>query len=352
MLLIVLLILAAGSAYYLFFFRPNREEKQAVEARILDTESQIETDQLRLVRKQQMLQELDDLFARDPDPASMAPYDNGRVVMHELNSVLAEADEYSLSFNTAPSAESEDVIRRTVALNFTCSSYDQARDILQQLHDSDYRCLLTNLSVTYRQTAGPAYSDSWLYSYITGFAGSRPVRPTVDPVTETSVSGNLVFFEYTDGANAGPEDSAEADSWTSDTIISSDGGAAVTPAAPLPAAPAVEAGFTGWADNALGQRFYFRDGQQVFGQWIDGAYYVQSNGVLATGFQYVESDAGAGFYLFNAADPDMGRMLTGWQQVSEGNFGWFDNTPGSPHYGQCTYTDAWGQFDNNYRPVF
>lgn len=345
MLLIVLLALAAGSAYYMFFFRPNRAEKESVEAQIVQTEDIIQADQIRLVRKQEMEKALEEVFANDPDPASMAPYDNGRVVMHELNSVLAAARDYSLSFSVAASPESADVVRRTVSMNFTCSSYDQARSILQRLHDSHYRCLFANLSLSFRDV-NESYSDSWWFEYITNFTDRLPTEPDT-AYTEVSVSATLVFFEYT-GAD-GTDQSSVPDSWASDTVISGD---AETAAPQGPAAPAVETGYTGWADNDQGLRFYFRDGQMVTDEWIDGVYYIQSNGVLATGFQFVDTPEASGFYMFAKQDPDMGRILTGWQDLSEGNTGWFEPDPGTGHYGQCTWTTAWGQFDSNYRPVF
>lgn len=205
-LLTVLLVLAAGSAYYMFFFRPNREEKLAVELQILAAQDQIETDQLRLSRKQKMESELEDIFSGDPDPASMAPYDNGRAVLHELSSVLAGAEDYSLSFSTSPSAESDDVIRRTVSMSFSCAGYEQARDILAQLHDSQHRCLLENLSLSSR-TGAETYPGG--QAALSG----QTTRVSDAASTEMDVSATLVYFEYTDG---GAGSGAPGDSWSSD----------------------------------------------------------------------------------------------------------------------------------------
>ena len=204
-LLTVLLVLAAGSAYYMFFFRPNRDEKLAVDIQILAVQDQIETDQLRLARMQKMQSELEAIFADDPDPASMAPYDNGRAVLHELSAVLAGAEDYSLSFTTSPSDESDDVIRRSVSMNFSCAGYEQARDILLQLHDSQYRCILENLSLTSRAAAETVPDDQ---------AAGQALRASDAIPTGMDVSATLVYFEYTDGG--GTDSGAVGDSWSSD----------------------------------------------------------------------------------------------------------------------------------------
>lgn len=206
-LLTVLLVLAAGSAYYMFFFRPNRDEKLAVELQILAAQDQIETDQLRLSRKQKMQSELEDIFSGDPDPASMAPYDNGRAVLHELSSILAGAEDYSLSFSTSPSAESDDVIRRTVSMNFSCAGYEQARDILGQLHDSQYRCVLENLSLSSRAVAETYPGDQ------AAGASGQALRASDAAPASVDVSATLVYFEYTDG---GADSGDTGDSWSSD----------------------------------------------------------------------------------------------------------------------------------------
>ncbi len=106
--------------------------------------------------------ELEELFAADTPPLGIPDYDNLKAVMFELNSILAASQNYSLSFGSVDASQS--IIRRGISMSFTCDSYDAAKAILQKLHDSEYRCMLSNLSL--------------------GLGGS------------VSVSGNIVFFEY------------------------------------------------------------------------------------------------------------------------------------------------------------
>ena len=109
---------------------------------------------------------------------------------------------------------------------------------------------------------------------------------------------------------------------------------------------------TGWAyDKTTGDYYYFVDGVQKFDYWASSQrglwYYIDPNGKLATGFQYVENPNGTGWYMFQTdnANGCIGRMLTGWQWTyTNAGMGWFNTAHGGVN-GQCTYTTAWGAYD-------
>lgn len=339
-LLLILVVMALGSAYYMLFYKPTTEEIENTETLIGDTQDQIAADQLRLAQKQKMQEELDAIFAADPDPVSMAPYDNSRNVLHELNAILENTQDYSLSFASVNVDEDSDVIRRNISLTYTSSGYRAALDILQKLHDSQYRCLLKNVSISLRERSR---EGSWWYRLLTGYANGVPDTNASDEYSDVTVTATLTFFEYADGPVAPGQDNAVQ--WHAPVQE--------TPAYDGPEVPTVEEGYTGWMQNRDGLYFYFRNGQMVSDEWITGAYgqwyYVQLNGVMATGFTYVANASSSGFFYFATEGNDVGAMLTGWQTISEGNNGWFE-TAHNGHYGACTYTDAWGDF-KDYRPV-
>ena len=130
-------------------------------------QEQLEAAQARVTNKQRMERELKALFEKDPDPLSLAPYDNLQPVMVELHRVLSAAQDYSLAFSTVETEET--IVRRSISLSFTSGSYSAAKDILKELHDGMYRCLLSDLSITIGQEATNGL---------------------------TTVSGTIVFFEY------------------------------------------------------------------------------------------------------------------------------------------------------------
>lgn len=166
MLLALLGVLLLVSGYMLLFYVPQTTERdrclQEAEAR----RAEIETARLQLEEKHRMERELEELFSAETPPLSIADYDNLQPVMFELNSILASTEDYSLSFSTVDATQA--IVRRSISMSFTTGSYESAKAVLQQLHDSAFRCMLDSVSVSLGQGE----------------------RGTV------SVTGNIVFFEY------------------------------------------------------------------------------------------------------------------------------------------------------------
>jgi hypothetical protein len=94
-----------------------------------------------------MERELAQLFSSGSAPVSIAPYDNLRAVMVELNGILAQTREYALNFSTVDTAET--IVRRYISLSYTTDTYAAAKSVLQSLHDSTYRCMLDGLDLTF-----------------------------------------------------------------------------------------------------------------------------------------------------------------------------------------------------------
>lgn len=192
-LLIVLLVLASASAYYLWFYMPMQEKQAALEGQILDAQSAIDLDKVRIAKMEKMEEELRQIFADDPDPVSMASYDNSQNVMFELHTILSETDDYSLNFSSVDADDADGIVRRRISLNFETGDYESAKSVLQSLHDSDYRCMLDSLSISEtEQTRTTGWFDlDYLFSDQT--EESETIRRTV---TVIKVSATIVFFEY------------------------------------------------------------------------------------------------------------------------------------------------------------
>lgn len=165
MLLGVLGVLLVICGYITLFYMPMTAERDRC---IVETETcrmETEAARLRLEEKQRMERELEELFAAQVPPLSIPDYDNLQPVMFELNSILAGTENYTLAFGTVDT--STPIVRRSISMTFTVNSYASARSVLRQLHDSAYRCLLSDLSLSIGRDQG----------YV-------------------SVSGTIVFFEY------------------------------------------------------------------------------------------------------------------------------------------------------------
>ncbi len=102
--------------------------------------------QTRLMTQKQMQSKIDELKQSGTVPdAEVAEYDNIENVMLQLNAILSQADEYSLSFNEV-STDDNGSITRPVDLSFTASSYTAARSIINNLYQCPYRCAVSDIS--------------------------------------------------------------------------------------------------------------------------------------------------------------------------------------------------------------
>lgn len=166
MLLGVLGVLLLVSGYMLLFYMPQTAERDRCLGEAENCRTETEAARIRLEEKERMERELEELFAAEVPPRSIPDYDNLQPVMFELNSILAGTENYTLTFGTVD--DSQSIVRRSISMSFTTGSYESAREVLRQLHDSAYRCMLDGVNISLGRGEG----------------GS------------VSVSGNIVFFEY------------------------------------------------------------------------------------------------------------------------------------------------------------
>lgn len=166
MLLGVLGALLLVSGYLLLFYMPMTAERDRCAGETESCRLETEAARLRLDEKHRMERELEELFAAEVPPLSIPDYDNLQPVMFELNSILAPTEDYSLSFSTVDTSQT--ITRRSISMSFTTGSYESAKAVLRQLHDSAFRCMLDGVNVSIGQREEGV----------------------------VSVGGNIVFFEY------------------------------------------------------------------------------------------------------------------------------------------------------------
>ena len=122
--------------------------------------------------------------------------------------------------------------------------------------------------------------------------------------------------------------------------------------ADVPAAVAATA--NGWV-NQDGAWYYYKNGTMLKDYWLFGEgsahglwYYLGADGKMATGFQYVKNPNGTGWFMFQDTDNNgcEGALLSGWQNTGIAGSGWFE-TKHNGHFGECTWTSAWGDYDRS-----
>lgn len=148
-LLLLLAVIAIVSGYILLFYLPTTQRIESLNAQITQSQELVAQLDAKLASQQQMENKLEQFSAQDAQVPYMPAYDNIQAVMTELHAILAGCQEYSLSFQ---SEQGEDhVFYRRVSIPFTCSSYEQAQEILQKLHDSTLRGLLEDVQISLQE---------------------------------------------------------------------------------------------------------------------------------------------------------------------------------------------------------
>ena len=139
LLTLILLVLV----FYRFIYAPIQEQLEYYEAETAALDTQIQLEQVRSAKIRQM-RELIETGLKEY-PGEVKTYDNVKTEIEELNGILSAAKSFEVSFQQ-PTANGN-AVRRRVDINFVASSYASARTIILRLHDSEYRCMITTLSM-------------------------------------------------------------------------------------------------------------------------------------------------------------------------------------------------------------
>ena len=92
-----------------------------------------------------MRSEMEDITAGGT-VSEMGSYNNSKAEIAMLNDILAETQQYSITF--ADVTRSGDQIRRNFTLQFTVNSYSTMDSVISQLANCHYRCLLGDVRCT------------------------------------------------------------------------------------------------------------------------------------------------------------------------------------------------------------
>ena len=146
-LLVILALLLLAAVYFWVVHLPVTETLADVQAQKEDISANLMILEAQQQRMEKMQAELDEILSQ-PNVAEIPKYDNLQRVMDFLNTVLRSVNEYTLSFQGLQQPEDGDILRRTIQMTFSCSSYTEARNVIEQLQNCAYRCQISDFSMT------------------------------------------------------------------------------------------------------------------------------------------------------------------------------------------------------------
>lgn len=149
-LILILTALLLGLIYYQFVYKYFNDAKERYNTD--DLALQIEQEQLTQKNIQDMQAEIEE--NKGNETGEVATYDNLKNEINALNDIFADADSFNFGFDQATANGT--AVRRVINASFTAADYKTAKQIIQNLHDCKYRCLITDVSIT---SAGPQNVD-------------------------------------------------------------------------------------------------------------------------------------------------------------------------------------------------
>ena len=144
-LIVILVVIVIVLGFIVFIRRPISESTTEAQNRI----SELETENTLLLAQAAKYTDMADEIEKiqeESGPSYLPSYNNSKEEVNFLNSILSKADTYTVSFTKV--TRNSNLIRRSFSVNYTASTYDQAMDILKELDQCEYRCILGEVNVS------------------------------------------------------------------------------------------------------------------------------------------------------------------------------------------------------------
>ena len=183
-LLLILALILVGLTYYLVVDRPVRSALESARAEKEALVTERTTLQGQIARMEKMEKELESIRA-NPGVSQMGSYNNSKAELDFLNELLAETEEYNVSFTGV--TRDGDQVRRNFNLKFTVQDFATAERLLTKIYACDMRCLINDIS----------YSRTRTY-----YNSSDRLHYARDYYERVNVSATATFYETMVGGTA------------------------------------------------------------------------------------------------------------------------------------------------------
>lgn len=148
-LMVLMAVLLIGLVYYKFVYTRINQAADKARAEVESLQNDLDVAQIRVARIKKMENEMDG-YQKTGLVSKMGSYNNSKMETAFLNTVLAGASDYSISFDEV--TRDGDLIRRNFSLQYKTPTYDEAEKIMQELTTGEYRCLIGDVGCTVDNT--------------------------------------------------------------------------------------------------------------------------------------------------------------------------------------------------------
>ena len=190
-LLVILALVFLGGVYYLAIVRGTTDTMESNARELATVQQQIKTGKTILAQRQAMKKELDALGSTESLP-QVAVYNNITAETEQLNSLLADASVYNVSYGEP--MVSDTLVRRAVTANFTMATVDEVEAVVKAIDKGPWATSLTSFTYTTNYNTDGSVKNVSATLDVTYFettSGSKDLSGLVED-TETQASSNHI----------------------------------------------------------------------------------------------------------------------------------------------------------------
>ena len=163
-LMCILAVLLVICAYYYAFYTPVLQKVATYKGEIEFLEEQNKILDAQVEKMNLMKAELEAIASGEMGNVKEIPaYDNSYNVMYSLADILKKADQYKVNFVEVE--EEESIVRRNINMTYSCRNYENVKSIFEQIHDSEYRTLIKDVSYQPSDTGELPYGVTLTFTY-------------------------------------------------------------------------------------------------------------------------------------------------------------------------------------------
>ena len=141
-LIVILALILLALVYYQFVDKTVRTTIENAQSEAMMLETEIDAAQIRALRLRTLKDFMDQMEA-EGKLSWMGSYNNSKAEVRFLNDLLADTLSYSIEF--ANVTRNGNQIRRSFKLRYQTGGFRKAREIVEQLRESENRCLVSDI---------------------------------------------------------------------------------------------------------------------------------------------------------------------------------------------------------------
>lgn len=155
---VIILLLVAGLVYYFGFYQPIEKSMMDSKAKIETLQTTLETAKNSDARLKDLQKKLTDLKTTTKP---MAMFDNQPNLIKTFEQIIGDKAQWSFNPGQSGGTGGESIFRRQVSLSIqNIENYAAAKEIVQKLHDLDYRVIVTGVSFTAEEQTNAANPEN------------------------------------------------------------------------------------------------------------------------------------------------------------------------------------------------